>query len=169
MRYVEGEDLRALLDREAPLPFERALRIGSQIDDALEEAHEHGLVHRDVKSGNILVSKSDRAYLTDFGLIRRSQRCGCSTEPWDGARDRRADPHHARHGSRGSDETDITFGAGAVWLADGTGNSLTRIDPVTHEPRIFSIGSPVLRIAVDPDSGSVWGLVAQPQKGIHLG
>jgi streptogramin lyase len=62
----------------------------------------------------------------------------------------------------GSDETDITFGAGAVWLADGTGNSLTRIDPVTHEPRIFSIGSPVLRVAVDPDSGSVWGLIAEP-------
>jgi predicted Ser/Thr protein kinase len=62
----------------------------------------------------------------------------------------------------GSDETDITFGAGAVWLADGTGNSLTRIDPVTHEPRIFSIGSPVLRVAVDPDSGGVWGLIAQP-------
>jgi len=62
----------------------------------------------------------------------------------------------------GSDETDITFGAGAVWLADGTGNSLTRIDPVTHEPKIFAIGSPVLRVAVDPDSGSVWGLIAQP-------
>lgn len=62
----------------------------------------------------------------------------------------------------GSDETDITFGAGAVWLADGTGNSLTRIDPVTHEPKIFSIGSPVLRVAVDPDSGGVWGLIAQP-------
>jgi predicted Ser/Thr protein kinase/DNA-binding beta-propeller fold protein YncE len=62
----------------------------------------------------------------------------------------------------GSDETDITFGAGAVWLADGTGNSLTRIDPVTHEPRIFAIGSPVLRVAVDPDSGGVWGLIAQP-------
>lgn len=62
----------------------------------------------------------------------------------------------------GSDETDLTFGAGAVWLADGTGNSLTRIDPVTHEARIFSIGSPVLRVAVDTDSGDVWGVIAQP-------
>jgi virginiamycin B lyase len=62
----------------------------------------------------------------------------------------------------GSDEIDITFGAGAVWLADGTGNSLTRIDPVTHEPRIFSIGSPVLRVAVDVDTGDVWGLIAEP-------
>ena len=73
MRYVEGEDLRSLLDRGGPLPPQRAVSICVQVAEALEEAHEHGLIHRDVKPGNILVAKGDRAYLTDFGLIRRSK------------------------------------------------------------------------------------------------
>jgi DNA-binding beta-propeller fold protein YncE/predicted Ser/Thr protein kinase len=70
MRFVEGQDLRSLLDGEGPLAPRRAASICAQIADALEEAHEHGLVHRDVKPGNILVSKGDRTYLSDFGLIR---------------------------------------------------------------------------------------------------
>src|SRR5262245_50817891 len=70
MRFVDGQDLRGLLAQEAPLAPERAALICAQIADALEEAHEHGLVHRDVKPGNILVAKGDRAYLSDFGLIR---------------------------------------------------------------------------------------------------
>jgi tRNA A-37 threonylcarbamoyl transferase component Bud32 len=73
MRFVDGEDLRSLLEREGPLSPERAASICARVADALAEAHEHGLVHRDVKPGNILVAKGDRAYLTDFGLIRRSE------------------------------------------------------------------------------------------------
>lgn len=62
----------------------------------------------------------------------------------------------------GSDEEGIAFGNGAVWLADGTEDSVTRIDSVTHETSFFPVGNPVLRVAVDPDSGSIWGLVARP-------
>ncbi|MEV6684651.1 serine/threonine-protein kinase [Streptomyces sp. NPDC051578] len=78
MRYVAGPDLRALLDREGPLPVATALRIGTQVASALDAAHEHDLVHRDVKPGNILVTTGtdsdhpEHVYLTDFGLTKRS-------------------------------------------------------------------------------------------------
>ena len=78
MRYVEGSDLRHLLDRQGPLTLPTALRIAAQVASALDAAHEHGLVHRDVKPGNILVARGtdsdhpEHAYLTDFGLTKKS-------------------------------------------------------------------------------------------------
>ncbi|MFE9452828.1 serine/threonine-protein kinase [Streptomyces sp. NPDC006739] len=78
MRYVAGSDLRRLLDRRGPLPFPVAVRIAAQVASALDAAHEHGLVHRDVKPGNILVSRGtdsehpEHVYLTDFGLTKKS-------------------------------------------------------------------------------------------------
>ncbi|MFB7468040.1 serine/threonine-protein kinase [Streptomyces sp. NPDC056224] len=78
MRYVPGPDLRVLLDREGPLPVATALRIAAQVASALDAAHEHDLVHRDVKPGNILVAAGtdsehpEHVYLTDFGLTKKS-------------------------------------------------------------------------------------------------
>ncbi|MEV7885499.1 serine/threonine-protein kinase [Streptomyces sp. NPDC002817] len=78
MRYVDGSDLRHLLDRQGPLAPAVALRIAAQVASALDAAHEHGLVHRDVKPGNILVARGtdsdhpEHAYLTDFGLTKKS-------------------------------------------------------------------------------------------------
>ena len=73
MDYVEGADLREILRREAPLETSRTLRLVAQVADALDAAHELGLVHRDVKPGNILVTERDgeeRALVCDFGLAR---------------------------------------------------------------------------------------------------
>jgi serine/threonine-protein kinase len=72
MRYVEGTDLRSLLDREGSLEPRRATRIVAQVAEALDAAHGAGLVHRDVKPGNILIAPADHAYLTDFGLTKRA-------------------------------------------------------------------------------------------------
>src|SRR2546423_4347900 len=69
MACVEGSDLKTLLG-DGPLPLRRALRIVGQIASALDAAHARGLVHRDVKPANILVGEDDRAYLSDFGVVK---------------------------------------------------------------------------------------------------
>ena len=78
MRFVAGQDLRVLIDRRGPLPLATALRIAAQVASALDAAHDHDLVHRDVKPGNILVAAGtdsdhpEHVYLTDFGLTKKS-------------------------------------------------------------------------------------------------
>lgn len=78
MRYVAGQDLRALIDRQGPLQTGAAVRIAAQVASALDAAHDHELVHRDVKPGNILVAAGtdsdhpEHVYLTDFGLTKKS-------------------------------------------------------------------------------------------------
>ena len=75
MRLIEGEDLGTLLGR-GPLPPARAIRVIEQIASALFAAHRIGLVHRDVKPSNILVTEDDFAYLIDFGIARAAGEAG---------------------------------------------------------------------------------------------
>ncbi|MFL5927409.1 MAG: protein kinase domain-containing protein, partial [Gaiellaceae bacterium] len=78
MQHVDGVDLRELLRAERRLVPERAVSIVAQAAEALDAAHDAGLVHRDVKPGNILV-EDERAYVCDFGLARHVSSVGSLT------------------------------------------------------------------------------------------
>jgi serine/threonine-protein kinase len=67
MPFVEGESLRARLDREKQLPVDEAVRIAVAVANALDYAHKHGVIHRDLKPGNILI-QSGQPVVADFGI-----------------------------------------------------------------------------------------------------
>jgi len=69
MPYVDGESLRDRLEREHRLPVADALQLAREVADALSYAHNHGVVHRDIKPGNILLS-GGHAVVADFGIAR---------------------------------------------------------------------------------------------------
>ena len=69
MEYVEGESLKDRLAREGPLAVGEAIRIAAEVGDGLQYAHKHGVIHRDVKPGNILLAHG-HARVADFGIAK---------------------------------------------------------------------------------------------------
>ncbi|NWF80601.1 MAG: Stk1 family PASTA domain-containing Ser/Thr kinase [Chloroflexi bacterium] len=70
MEFVAGTDLKTIINREAPLPVARAVDLATQIAHGLHAAHKAGLVHRDIKPQNVIVTSDGRAHISDFGVAK---------------------------------------------------------------------------------------------------
>jgi serine/threonine-protein kinase len=68
MEWIDGRLLREIVDEQKVIPIERAVGLTIQLCEALAYVHEHGVVHRDLKPGNIMVDSTDRIKLIDFGI-----------------------------------------------------------------------------------------------------
>lgn len=91
MRYIGGRDLRQVLIADGALAPEQAVEVMTQVAGALDDAHHHGLVHRDVKPANILIADSEEivAFLSDFGLTKHASSLSGLTQTgnWVGTAD----------------------------------------------------------------------------------
>lgn len=143
MQFIDGVSLQRHVDTFGPLPIGDAIRIAAQAAAGLAAAHRQGIVHRDVKPGNILIGGSgQRIWITDFGLARAVDDASLTRTGFIAGTPHYMSPEQARGGSIGP-ESDL-FSLGAViyfmlaarppWRAERSLAVLHRIVQETHRP-----------------------------------
>jgi serine/threonine-protein kinase len=146
MGLVAGRALDAILAEDGALPVRRALRIARHVLSGLIELHRHGLVHGDVKPGNVIIERGDRAVLIDLGVaadLRTGRGIGGGTPPYMA-------PEAAR-GERIDARADL-FAAGILLVEALSGAAVT--DHADCARRAASLPPPlaeIATIAIDPE------------------
>ncbi len=129
MEYVPGGSLERRLRQDGPLEVLSIVRIGQQVALALAAAHRHGLVHRDIKPGNILLDRgTERVRVADFGLVRVANDASCSRSGIVAGTPQYMAPEQVR-GEVCDGQSDL-FSLGAVMYALCTGHPPFRADTV---------------------------------------
>lgn len=111
-KYIEGDDLASLL-QSSRLDYLDAVELTATIADALHHAHKHGIVHRDIKPGNILIAEDGRPYVVDFGLALREENIGKGPR-WAGTPAYMSPEQARREGHRVDGRSDI-FSLGVLF------------------------------------------------------
>ncbi len=122
MQYVEGETLRRVIDGR-PLSLDSLLSIGLQVADALAAAHSQGIVHRDIKPGNIIITPRGQAKVLDFGLAKLLERV------------------------EGEAETHLTMTGAVMGTPASMSPEQARGERVDHRSDIFSFGVALYEMA----------------------
>ena len=140
MQYIAGESLQERVDRRGPLPTEDVLRISAQTAAGLHAAHEQGLIHRDVKPGNVLLEDSvNRVMISDFGLARAADDASLTRSGTITGTPHYMSPEQAR--GQAIDARSDLFSLGSVIYFMCTGHSPFRapqmmavLNRICHEP-----------------------------------
>lgn len=141
MEFVEGRPLDAVIKSHEPMPLRERLRILAGIADALDHAHGKGIVHRDVKPGNVMLSKEGRPKLMDFGIAKVENASLTQTGTFLGTPSY-ASPEQIREGIVDPRSDIFSFGVMAFELLSGLspfpGNSInTILYKIVNEPPAF--------------------------------
>lgn len=141
MQYVSGESLQDRIDREGPLELEQILRIGMQVADGLEAAHQQGLVHRDIKPSNILLEdRVERALITDFGLARAGDDASLTRTGFHPGTPHYMSPEQAS--GRTVDARSDLFSLGSMFYAMSTGRPPFRDESSLSVMRLIAESAP---------------------------
>jgi serine/threonine protein kinase len=168
MEYVESRNLAQIVKEKGPLPVDTAARLLAQVADALAAAHELGIVHRDVKPSNILVTPSGDAKITDFGIARAKADATLTQTGMVTGSPAYLAPEVAS-GEQASSASDVWLLGATLFHAlaghppyDIGGNVVGALYKIVHEapPRLDDAGwlTPVLEATMATDKDARWSM-----------